>query len=182
MKLSLLAKTSFKECIVSVWVTALLMTVETCHCKVDIFLLDLNLPHFPTVSYIGPTSSSKGLGEKKKKKGRERSFVICKWKLEVKWSMHEHTPAWDTFSSLVMFVFYLFQVRLRWISRNSWFPTKPVPFSVNLLSACTSGAFIPGVTAVQCHSTSAVIPLNYPAPSNSRNVRCTRACTGVKNK
>ena len=81
-----------------------------------------------------------------------------------------------------MFVFYLFQVRFSWISRRSWFPTRSAPFSVNSLSACISGAFIPGVTAVQCHSPRAVIPLYHPTPSNSRNARCTPACTGVKNK
>lgn len=81
-----------------------------------------------------------------------------------------------------MFVFNLFQVRFSWISRGSWLPTRSVPFSVNSLLACTSGAFIPGVTEVQCHSPRAVIPLYHPTPSNSRNARCTGACTGVKNK
>lgn len=74
-----------------------------------------------------------------------------------------------------MFVLYLFQVRFRWISRSSWFPTRSVPFSIHSLSAYASGAFIPGVTAVQCHSPRAVIPLYHPTPSNSRNARCTRA-------
>lgn len=78
-----------------------------------------------------------------------------------------------------MFVFYFFQVRFSW--RSSWLPTRSVPFSVNSLSACTFGAFIPGVTAAQGHS-QRLIPLFHPIPSNCRNVRCTWACTGVKNK
>lgn len=75
-----------------------------------------------------------------------------------------------------MFAFYLFQVRFSW--RRSWSPTRSAPFSVNSLSAWASGAFIPGVTAAQGHSQG----LYHPIPSNCRNVRCTWACTGVKNK
>lgn len=49
------------------------------------------------------------------------------------------------------------------ISRRFW--------SVYSRCYCSSGSFTKGL-----------IPLYHPSPSNCRNVRCTWACTGVKNK